>query len=44
MRKAEVDRHPASPDPVTIRSDADWDRCATFAELQQRAATASPAS
>ena len=26
----------ANPDPVTIRSEADWDQCATFAELQQR--------
>ena len=32
----------ANPDPVTIRSEADWDQCATFAELQQRASSLSP--
>jgi len=24
----------ANPDPVTIRADADWSRCVTFAEAQ----------
>jgi hypothetical protein len=32
----------ANPDPVTIRTEADWDRCAAFAELQQRASSLSP--
>lgn len=27
----------ANPDPVTIRSGADWDRCITFAEFQSAA-------
>lgn len=27
----------ANPDPVTIRTAADWERCGTFAELKQRA-------